>query len=92
MLVSAVAGRADDSPYDREPINYSKPPAHDAVAALHAKLTSGKVTLDFDEKHGYLPALLKALNIPASSQTLVFSKTSMQRDYISPQPAAGDVL
>jgi hypothetical protein len=31
-----------------------------------------------------LPALLRALNIPVSSQTLVFTKTSFQSEYISP--------
>jgi hypothetical protein len=84
LICSAVAGRADDSQYEREPINYLKAPVHDDLSALHAKLKLGKFSLDFDEKHGYLPALLKALKVPASSQTLVFSKTSMQRDYISP--------
>jgi hypothetical protein len=34
---------------------------------------------------GYLPALLEALKVPAESQMLVFSKTSMQRQRISPR-------
>ncbi|HVK58184.1 MAG TPA: hypothetical protein VM735_05345, partial [Candidatus Kapabacteria bacterium] len=34
---------------------------------------------------GYLPSLLDVLQIPASSQMLVFSKTSLQRERISPE-------
>ncbi len=37
-----------------------------------------------DSVVGYLPALLKALDIPVSSQTLVFSRTSLQTDKITP--------
>ncbi len=66
------------------PIRYSKTPATDAVARLQKLIDQGKVTLKRDPVKGYLPSVLKALNIPASSQTLVFSKTSFQRDLISP--------
>jgi hypothetical protein len=33
---------------------------------------------------GYLPALLEALDVPVSSQALVFSRTSLQTDRIAP--------
>lgn len=56
----------------------------DPVARLQAKIASGEVTLAFDEARGYLPSLLAALGIPASSQGLVFSKTSLQVDRIAP--------
>ena len=39
----------------------------------------------YDEKFGYLPGLLEELEIPASSQMLVFSKTSFQLRRISPR-------
>ena len=71
--------------FDREPINYSTAPRTDPVAKLQAKLASGQAKLDFDERSGYLPALLRALNISETSQVLVFSKTSFQRERISPQ-------
>ena len=35
--------------------------------------------------HGYLRSLLKGLEVPESSQVLVFSKTSFQRERISPE-------
>ena len=57
----------------------------DAVARLQQKIDSGEVTLQFDAGHGYLSSLLKNLNIPVSSQMLVFSKSSEQEAAISPQ-------
>lgn len=71
--------------YDREPINYSTAIPIDPVSTLQAKITSGDVKLQWDEKFGYLPALLDAFHIPRSSQMLVFSKTSLQRKLISPE-------
>lgn len=67
------------------PIEYSKTPDNNRVTDLTDKLKTGAATLEFDQKHGYLEALLKTLDIHVSSQTLVFSKTSMQLNYISPQ-------
>ena len=57
----------------------------DPVAALNQRLQDGEATLEFDEKWGYLPALLDALEIPRSSQLLVFSKTSAQFRSINPR-------
>jgi hypothetical protein len=57
---------------------------HDRVARLDAQLTARKARLTFDPKLGYVPALLKALDINADSQVLVFSKTSIQGKYIGP--------
>lgn len=70
--------------YDREPINYSDAKPEDPISALQAKIASGEVKLKWDEKFGYLPGVLEVLGIPVSSQTLVFSKTSLQRKLITP--------
>lgn len=56
----------------------------DPIARLQARLDAGAVTLAHDSVLGYLPALLKALDIPVSSQVLVFSRTSLQTDRITP--------
>ena len=56
----------------------------DSVAALNQRLAAGRAELRFDSKWGYLPALLDALEIPRSSQLLVFSKTSAQFRWINP--------
>ncbi len=57
---------------------------HDPVAVLDARIEAGEATLTSDGEHGYLPALLDALGIPLSSQGLVFSRTSLQTDRITP--------
>lgn len=57
---------------------------HDAIARLQARIDGGEVVLAHDSTLGFLPALLRALDIPASSQGLVFSRTSLQTDKIAP--------
>jgi hypothetical protein len=86
LVVAAVSPtvKASDAIYERDPINYLTAPPKDPVAVLAKRLESGQFKLPYDPKTGYLPALLKELKIPVSSQTLVFSKTSFQRDLISP--------
>jgi hypothetical protein len=69
---------------DREPINYKTAPTDDAITALQQRIDVGKTKLAFVDDHGYLPAVLKELNVPQSSQVLVFSKTSFQRERITP--------
>lgn len=71
--------------FEREPINYSTASPQDRIARLQQELQRGEVTLEYDDRHGYLPALLEYLEVPTSSQTLVFSKTSLQRPQISPR-------
>lgn len=66
------------------PIHYEETPREGPVERLLARLDAGEVTLAHDPRRGYLPALLAALDVPASSQTLVFSKTSFQLARISP--------
>ncbi len=71
--------------FERDPINYSTATPHDRVAKLKERVDAGELTLGHDAEHGYLPALMEYLQVPASSQTLVFSQTSLQRHCISPQ-------
>ncbi|MEM8910719.1 MAG: hypothetical protein AAGC97_03040 [Planctomycetota bacterium] len=71
--------------YERAPINYFGAEVHDAVAELAIGLQRGTVTLEHDPTFGYLRSVLDALDIPVSSQTLVFSKTSLQLHRISPR-------
>jgi hypothetical protein len=60
------------------------PATRDPIARLQAQLDAGEVTLAHDSLLGYLPALLQTLHIPVSSQGLVFSRTSLQTDKITP--------
>jgi hypothetical protein len=72
-------------PFDEETINYSKTPDANPVSRLQERLNQGEVKLKYDDRYGYLPALLEELKVPRSSQMLVFSKTSFQRERISPK-------
>lgn len=84
-LVFAGAAQAQQGGFEREPISYLTAPVTDSVAELADELASGATTLSYDPQYGYLPAVLDALDIPVSSQTLVFSKTSLQLQKISPR-------
>jgi len=80
----------DDNPdfsfidLDNKTIQYEDTPATGAVARLEQRLENGQARLDYDPKFGYLPSLLKNLDIKADTQALVFSKTSFQASRISP--------
>ena len=65
-------------------IGYDEAARHNPVARLQEALASGHVSLEYKNGNGYLASLLAALNIASSSQTLVFSATSLQRDLIGP--------
>ena len=65
-------------------IEYGTRPRTDRVVALNERLRTGEASLAFDGRRGFLPAVLDALDVPVESQTLVFSKTSLQSDFIGP--------
>ena len=54
-----------------------------ADGVLQQQVEQGQVKLEYRVAHGYLESVLKALKVPISSQTLVFSKTSLQRHRIT---------
>ena len=69
---------------DHPAIQYSTRPTSDAIVRFNESVQKGNVPLKFDAPpRGYLESVLKALDIPASSQTLVFSENSLQRAHIS---------
>jgi hypothetical protein len=72
-------------PIDEDSINYSKAQPDSAISKLQKQIDSNELRLEWDQKYGYLPSVLKALHVPVESQMLVFSKTSLQRERISPQ-------
>lgn len=78
-----TAIQADD--YERPPIDYANGPLADPVTKLIERLDKGNARLEYDERHGWLRSLLEALDVPESSQMLVFSKTSLQRHRITPR-------
>ncbi|MEQ1886659.1 MAG: hypothetical protein ABL967_16470 [Bryobacteraceae bacterium] len=72
-------------PFSDAPIHYRTEKLSDPLTKLKSRLERGEIKLEYDPAHGYLQSILKELKIPASSQTLVFSKTSFQYKKISPQ-------
>lgn len=84
MPIAAMAANVRAQSFERPPINYGKGPWNDPVARLQQQIDKGNVSLAYDEKHGYLASVLEALDVPVSSQVLVFSKTSFQQRRIAP--------
>jgi hypothetical protein len=83
-LLPMLAAVAQDD-FDLPPIAYSLTEPDNAVARLQTAVEDGTATLKFQEPYGYLKSVLAALDVPVSSQMLVFSKTSLQRHRITPR-------
>src|SRR4051812_15956060 len=82
-----LADRLEDTifiPLDHPAIQYAAETTN-PVARLAKRLDSGQVNLEYSPVGGYLAALLKELAINVDSQVLVFSRTSIQGDKISPR-------
>ncbi len=69
--------------FEGTPIQYSTRKTTDPVAKLQERIESGQIALEYDPDKGYLPSVLEHLDIPVSSQVLVFSKTSFQAPHIT---------
>jgi hypothetical protein len=83
-LAATVHAAASDD-FEREPILYRQTQPDNCVSRLQERIDAGLVKPVFDERTGYARWLIGALGVPQSSQMLVFSKTSMQRNRIAPK-------
>src|SRR3954464_4473047 len=83
LLIFSPAALAVD--IDAPPIRYTAATPSNAVSRLQERLAAGKTTLRPEQGFGYLRPVLRELNVPESSQVLVFSKTSLQRQRIGPR-------
>lgn len=70
---------------DHGGIRYGQETSHGRVATLISRLEAGTERLEWNDRFGWLPAVMKSLAVPTHSQMLVFSKTSLQREHIHPQ-------
>lgn len=84
FLQALAAPVAAQDPLDAEPIRYLSQPSDDAVAELIRTLPTSDNPPAYHPTSGWLPELLQRLQVPLDSQTLVFSKTSLQVHQISP--------
>ncbi len=80
----AAPSRAEDD-FELPPIRYSASTPDNRISRLQSRLDAGEATLAWDDSVGWLSGMLEALDVPVSSQTLVFSKTSLQQTRISPR-------
>jgi hypothetical protein len=71
--------------FEGAPIRYLDGQPCNRVAELQARSEAGTLPCEYDARRGYLPALLKLLDIDPATQMLVFSKTSFQLRLIAPQ-------
>jgi hypothetical protein len=71
-------------PFEEDTIAYNKTAANGPIERLQQRIDEGKVKLKHQAAYGYLLSVLDELKVPTSSQMLVFSKTSFQRERISP--------
>jgi hypothetical protein len=72
-------------PFSDPPISYRSDDLSDPVAKLQQQIEQGRASLQYEPEHGYLRSVLRLLQVPGDSQTLVFSKTSFQYPKISPE-------
>ena len=73
-----LAQLSDDELIDHPAIQYRRNPTSDPITQLKRRIDSGALRLAADGQSGYLRSLLQALEIPLSSQILVFSQSSVQ--------------
>ena len=71
--------------FEQEPIRYSQSRPDNRISRLIDRIQAGEIELEHEEHFGYLKSLLRTLDVSTESQTLVFSKTSLQRQRIAPR-------
>src|SRR5688572_26232102 len=92
MMLVALAGAGSvlaetavqEIEIDQPPHNYRQRAPQDRFTRLKAALESGEIALERGNEKAFVVSLLKALDVPATSQMLVFSTTSLQLSLISP--------
>src|SRR5215831_9547205 len=81
--VMAIVGLTVLIPTSGRTLQRSERPS--TAAELAQRVQTDKAVLKYDENYGHLSSLLRQLQVPISSQTLVFSKSSFQLSQISPE-------
>ena len=87
LALTVAALRAEEAPrhrFSEAPHHYNSREPRDAFSRIIARLASGEIQLDTTSDQAQLVSLLKALDIPATSQLLVYSATSFQGGLIRP--------
>ena len=90
LTTGPVSGAAlADLDIDAAPHLYRQRPPRDRFTRFKTELEAGRVALERGNEKAFLISLLQVLEVPVSSQMLVFSTTSLHLSLISPrQPRA----
>ncbi len=70
--------------FDEPPHNYRQRTPADRFTRMKDDLEAGRIALDHSSERAFMISLLRALEVPVSSQMLVFSTTSLQLRLITP--------
>ena len=84
--LACIAG-GEESAHHRfsdAPHRYFTREPHDAFSKVMARIAAGEIKLDTTSEKTQLTSLLKALDVPVTSQLLVYSATSFQGGLIRP--------
>jgi len=84
FLTVVPSSATADEMWELPPILYSKTKATDPIARLSTAIAGGESRLPDGPENEVLRFFLNLLEIPESSQILVYSKTSAQNYFISP--------
>lgn len=82
IVLATSLARGQRLDYEEEPHNYWSAPLSDSCTELDKALQEGKIKLTMGDGKKMATEVLAALKVPAESQVLVFSKTSVQKDRI----------
>ena len=82
LLTCQAAAQTDE--YEQAPIRYSESTPNNPASELEKRIQSGDHGLDMSSEKAFLTSVLKELKVPVESQMLVYSKTSLQNDLITP--------
>jgi hypothetical protein len=83
-LLACGSASAQENIYETPPHNYFGAKLDDPGTVLMKDMAEGKRKLDRSGDRQMLTSLLKELGVSQSSQVIIFSKTSLQRDRITP--------
>ncbi|MDR3403190.1 MAG: hypothetical protein P4L99_11900 [Chthoniobacter sp.] len=84
FLLGACVAWGKEPAFDQPPHDYWQRPLGDRFTRLKEDVEAGRVVLDGSGEKPFLLSLLRALEVPATSQMLVFSTTSLQLRLITP--------
>jgi hypothetical protein len=84
LSIGSVVTLQAASDYELAPIKYSDSKDNNTITRIQEGLDGGTLNLPGNTPRELLQSLLAELNIPVSSQVLVFSKTSLQHRIITP--------